>query len=72
VTKIIFHRQLADLGVKLFDLATLILGLFDFIREHPGHAFNRLPWVELLLGCDLLHCLVTTQYFKRHRSLKLV
>jgi hypothetical protein len=31
VTKYILHRQLADLGVKFFDLAVLILGLFNII-----------------------------------------
>ena len=31
VTKIILHRQLADLGVKFFDLAVLIPGLFDLV-----------------------------------------
>ena len=75
----ILHRELANLGVKLFDLAVIIPSLFDFIRDHPGHASNRLSfqrdhlrWVELPLGCDLLHRLVTAQRFKRHSSLKLV
>ena len=27
----ILHRKLANLGVKLFDLAVLILGLFDIV-----------------------------------------
>ncbi len=31
VTKIIFHRQLTDLGVQIFDLAFFILSLLDLV-----------------------------------------
>ena len=44
VTKIILHRKLSNLGVKLFDLAVFDLSLFDLVRENACHAFNRLPF----------------------------
>jgi hypothetical protein len=44
VTKIILHRKLSNLGVKLFDLAVFGLSLFDLVRENACHAFNRLPF----------------------------
>ena len=75
----IFQRQLTNLGIKLFDLAVFVLSLFDFFRENAGHAFNRLPLpraylrsVQLPIGRDLLHRLVTKRRLKRHSSLKLV
>jgi hypothetical protein len=42
--KIIFDRQLADLGVKLFDFAVLILSFLNFFRENTCHAFDLLPF----------------------------
>ena len=32
----ILHRQLANLGVKFFDLAVLVLSLFDLVGETPA------------------------------------
>jgi hypothetical protein len=52
--------------VQVFDLADHVLSLFDLDLKHPGHAFYRLPcprahlrWVQLPLGHDLLHNLVS-------------
>ena len=75
----IFHRQLTNIGVHLFDLTGLVLGFFNLIRENACHTFNHLPfplahlrWVELALGWDLLNRLVTAQRLKCHSSFKLV
>jgi hypothetical protein len=64
-------------GVKFFDLAALVLNLFDLVRENNDHAFNRLSlprtdlrWMKLALGCELLNSLVTTQRFMRRSCLK--
>ena len=79
VPKIILHRKLSNLGVKLFDLAVFGLSLFDLVRENACHTFNRLPfplahlrWVELALGWDLLNRLVTAQRLKCYSSFKLI
>ena len=54
--------------MKLFDLAVFVLSLFELVRENVRHPFNHLPFpsahlrrVQLALGCDLLHRLVTAQ-----------
>ena len=64
--------------MKLFDLTVFVLSLFDLVRKDIDHAFNCLPfprahlrWVQLTLGCDLLHRLVTAQRLKRYSRFNL-
>jgi hypothetical protein len=47
--KVIFHRKLTNLGVKLFDLAVFVLSLSNLVRETACHAFNRLPFSRVHL-----------------------
>ena len=68
VTKDLFLQRVIRSLREAFALTVLIPSLFDFIGEHPNQAFDCLPFsrthlrlVELLLGCDLIYCFVTTQ-----------
>jgi hypothetical protein len=72
--KIIFDRQLPDLGVQLFDFSLSVLSLPDLVRKHARQAINRLSLphrylcrVDLVLGCNFLHRLVSAQRLKRCR-----
>jgi hypothetical protein len=82
--KIVFDRQLADLGMKLFDLnfvffSFVVFSSPDLIRKHARQAIDRLPFprrhlrrMNLMLGYYLLRCVISTKRLKRHRSFKLV
>jgi len=57
-----------------FRRASLLSG-----GEHIGHPVDGLTfpcadliWMQLMLGSDLLHGLITTQRFQRHLGLKLI
>jgi hypothetical protein len=65
--------------VGLFDLAILVLSLFDLVGKNPSHAFDypsfpcaHLRWVVLPLGRNLLNRLVSVQRLKRYSGLKSV
>jgi hypothetical protein len=58
--------------MQVIDLAFVVLGFLDLIREVACHALDRLPFprthlrlVELARGCNLLNRLVTAQRLKR-------
>ncbi len=76
--KISLHDQLADLGVKLVDLAFAShLGSLRLAGEDAGHAFDRLllprvdhRLVDAVLGCQLRERLFAPNGLERHPRIK--
>lgn len=70
----IYHR-----GMKFFDFGFVVLNPPDLIGKHACQPINGLPFprrhlcrMNLVLRCNLLRRLVTTQRLERHRSFELV
>src|SRR5271155_5831868 len=77
--KIPLHNKLADLGVKLADLAIpALLALGALLVEHLGEFLNRLALpgsnlrrVQFVLARQFRHCLVALNRLKRNLGLEL-
>ena len=77
--KIPFHRQLADLGVKVADLRFMVpAGAVGAVRKHSAQTLNRLALprahlvrMHLVLGRDLLDRPVAPQRLQRHSGLEI-
>jgi hypothetical protein len=77
--KIPFHRQLANLSVKIMDLVRVIYtGLVGTIGKHRSQTFHRLAlpsthlvWMHLAPGRNFLDCHVATQSIKSHFRLEI-
>ena len=77
--KIPFHNKLADLGVKLGDLAIpALLALAPLVVEHPGQLLDRLTLprrnlrrVQLVLARQFRNRLVALDRFQRYLGFEL-
>ena len=77
--KIPFHRQLADLGMKITEFGFMVpAGTLGAVRKHLSKAANRLTFpraylvrMHLVRGRDLLHRPVAPLRFQRHPGLEI-
>ena len=65
--------------MKFFDLGLVVFRFPDLVGKHARQPINGLPfpcrhlcWMNLVLGCNLLRCAISTKRLKRYRGLKLV
>jgi len=77
--KIPFHRQLADLGVKIADRRLMVSpGALDAIRKHLAETVHRLAFprahlvrMHFVLRRDLLDRPITAQRIQRYSGLEI-